>query len=191
MDAAGVLGRLRINQTLARSCKTGAACCAATRESCDNFVRLADRGHSGSFEAQEQAAPLRSEFMLSHDEATDSCYTVPREEEGDKQVSPTASLRASVLFFRAFNSTMARTNKLLDQILRGGADANIPFSGMAQLLKRLGFQERIKGSHHIFFRDGIAEILNLQPQSGKCKPYQVKQVRNVIINYRLAGDADA
>ncbi len=47
------------------------------------------------------------------------------------------------------------------------------------------------GSHHIFFRDGVAEILNLQPRSGKCKPYQVKQVRNVIINYRLAGEADA
>jgi len=61
---------------------------------------------------------------------------------------------------------------------------------MVQLLKRLGFQERIKGSHHIFYRDGVAEILNLQPQSGKCKPYQVKQVRNVIINYRLAGEAD-
>ena len=85
---------------------------------------------------------------------------------------------------------MARANKLLDQILRGGADANISFSGMVQLLKRLGFQERIKGSHHIFYRDGVAEILNLQPQSGKCKPYQVKQVRNVIINYRLAGEAD-
>ncbi len=86
---------------------------------------------------------------------------------------------------------MARANNLLDQILRGGADANIPFSGMVQLLKRLGFQERIKGSHHIFFRDGVAEILNLQSHSGKCKPYQVKQVRNVIINYRLAGEADA
>jgi len=60
-----------------------------------------------------------------------------------------------------------------------------------QLLKRLGFQERIKGGHHIFFRDGVAEILNLQPHAGKCKPYQVKQVRNVIINYRLAGEADA
>jgi hypothetical protein len=46
----------------------------------------------------------------------------------------------------ALNPTMARANKLLDQILRGGADANIPFSGMVQLLKRLGFQERIKGS---------------------------------------------
>ena len=62
---------------------------------------------------------------------------------------------------------MSRANKLLDQILRGGADANIPFSGMVQLLKRLGFQERIKGSHHIFSRDGVAEILNLQPHSGE------------------------
>jgi predicted RNA binding protein YcfA (HicA-like mRNA interferase family) len=85
---------------------------------------------------------------------------------------------------------MARTHKLLEQILRGDADANIPFSGMAQLLKRLGFQVRIKGSHHIFWRDGVAEILNLQSHSGKCKPYQVKQVRNVILNYRLAGEAD-
>jgi predicted RNA binding protein YcfA (HicA-like mRNA interferase family) len=98
---------------------------------------------------------------------------------------------AALRYASAFNSTMARTNKLLDQILRGGSDANIPFSGMVQLLKRLGFQERIKGSHHIFFRDGVDEILNLQAHSGKCKPYQVKQVRNVIINYRLAGEADA
>ena len=86
---------------------------------------------------------------------------------------------------------MARANKLLDQILRGGADANIPFSGMVQLLKRLGFQERIKGGHHIFSRDGVDEILNLQSHSGKCKSYQVKQVRNVIINYRLEGEPDA
>ena len=85
---------------------------------------------------------------------------------------------------------MARTHKLLAQILRGDADANIPFSGMIQLLKRLGFRERIKGSHHIFWRDGVPEILNLQAHSGKCKPYQVKQIRNVIISHRLAGEAD-
>jgi len=82
------------------------------------------------------------------------------------------------------------SQKLLDQILRGGADANISFSGMVALLKRLGFKERVKGSHHIFVRDGVAEILNLQPSGSKCKPYQVKQVRSVIINYRLAGEAD-
>jgi len=85
---------------------------------------------------------------------------------------------------------MASAKKLLEQILRGDADANIPFSGVEQLLKRLGFRERVKGSHHIFSRDGVTEILNLQPNSGKCKPYQVKQVRNVIITYRLAGEAD-
>ena len=90
-----------------------------------------------------------------------------------------------------FIPTMARSNKLLAQILRGDADANISFSGMVQLLKRLGFHERVKGSHHIFYRDGIAEILNMQAHSGKCKPYQVKQVRNVIINNRLAGETDA
>jgi predicted RNA binding protein YcfA (HicA-like mRNA interferase family) len=88
------------------------------------------------------------------------------------------------------SADMARTHKLLEQILRGNADANIPFSGMVQLLRRLGFAERIKGDHHIFSRDGVAEILNLQPRGNKCKPYQVKQVRNVIINYRLAGEAD-
>jgi len=59
---------------------------------------------------------------------------------------------------------MARTNKLLDRILRGNSDANIPFSGMLQLLKHLGFEERIKGSHRIFSRNGVAEILNLQPR---------------------------
>jgi predicted RNA binding protein YcfA (HicA-like mRNA interferase family) len=103
---------------------------------------------------------------------------------------PCLPVVAALRYASALNPDMAQANKLLDQILRGGADANIPFSGMVQLLKRLGFQERIKGSHHIFSRDGVAEILNLQPHSGKCKPYQVKQVRNVIINYRLAGEAD-
>jgi len=59
---------------------------------------------------------------------------------------------------------MSNARKLLDQILRGNADANVPFSGLVQLLKRLGFQERIKGSHHVFTRDGVMEILNLQPR---------------------------
>jgi hypothetical protein len=55
-----------------------------------------------------------------------------------------------------------------------------------------GFNERIRGDHHIFARDGIAEILNLQPlASEKAKPYQVKQVRNVIVRYKLAEESDA
>ncbi len=85
---------------------------------------------------------------------------------------------------------MAKHLTLLEQILRGEADANISFSEMLGLLRRLGFQERIKGSHHIFWREGVNEILNLQPDGNNCKPYQVKQVRKVIINYGLAGKAD-
>lgn len=80
---------------------------------------------------------------------------------------------------------MSQYEKLLERILRGASDANIPFAGMCQLLRRLGFEERIKGSHHIFAKEGIEEILNVQPKGSKAKPYQVKQVRNVILKYKL------
>lgn len=81
---------------------------------------------------------------------------------------------------------MTRSEKLLTQILRGDSDGNIPFSGLISLLTRMGFQLRVKGSHHILYRNGIEEILNLQPKGNKAKPYQVKQVRDVILRYRLA-----
>ncbi|MEK6577011.1 MAG: type II toxin-antitoxin system HicA family toxin [Nitrospirota bacterium] len=80
---------------------------------------------------------------------------------------------------------MGKQEKQLIQILSGTSDANIPFDGMCNLLKYLGFEERIHGSHHIFTKDGIEEILNLQLKGGKSKPYQVKQVRNVILKYKL------
>jgi predicted RNA binding protein YcfA (HicA-like mRNA interferase family) len=81
---------------------------------------------------------------------------------------------------------MSRAEKILDQVLRGTSDANMPFSSMRRLLTRLGFQERVKGDHHIFARTGVEEILNLQPRGAKCKPYQVKQVRSVILRHKLA-----
>jgi len=83
---------------------------------------------------------------------------------------------------------MPQRDKLLDCILSGTADANISFAGLCQLLRRLGFDERIRGSHHIFTKDGIEEILNLQPKGANAKPYQVKQMRNVILKYKLGGD---
>jgi hypothetical protein len=72
-------------------------------------------------------------------------------------------------------------------VLSGTRDTNIPFDDLRSLLFHLGFEESIRGSHHIFVRDGIEEILNLQPKGGSAKPYQVKQVRNVILRYRLGG----
>ncbi len=85
---------------------------------------------------------------------------------------------------------MAPRDKTLDKILRGTSDANIPFSELCQLLRRLGFDERIRGSHYIFSKEGVEDIMNLQPQGAKAKPYQVKQVRNVILKYRMAGEED-
>ena len=81
---------------------------------------------------------------------------------------------------------MSKHAKLLDKILLGTADANIPFDGLCHLLQRFGFQMRVRGSHHIFYMPGVEEILNLQPRGSSAKPYQVKQVRNVILRYKLA-----
>jgi predicted RNA binding protein YcfA (HicA-like mRNA interferase family) len=75
---------------------------------------------------------------------------------------------------------------LISRVLEGASDANIRFNDLRRLLVALGFQERVRGSHHIFTRDGVREILNLQPKGGMAKPYQVKQVRGVIVQHRLS-----
>lgn len=76
-------------------------------------------------------------------------------------------------------------NSVSTRVLQGSADANIRFGDLCALLLSLGFDERIRGSHHIFTRAGIAEILNLQPKGSMAKPYQVKQVRGVLVRYKL------
>jgi len=81
--------------------------------------------------------------------------------------------------------SMPSFEKFLEQILRGTSDANISFSDLCSLLRRMNFEERIRGSHHIFSKDGIEEIINIQPKSSKAKPYQVKQIRNIILKYKL------
>lgn len=80
---------------------------------------------------------------------------------------------------------MAKWQKTLERVLRGTSDANIDFNDLCSLLKSIGFSERIRGDHHIFTRDDVAEILNLQPRDAMAKPYQVRQVRSVIVHYKL------
>jgi len=75
--------------------------------------------------------------------------------------------------------------KLLAEVLGGRADANIDFEDLCGLLLRLGFDERTKGSHHLFRKAGVAERVNLQREGRNAKPYQVKQVRAVILRYKL------
>ena len=82
---------------------------------------------------------------------------------------------------------MGTHEKLLLKILSGTSDANIQFEDLCSLLNYLGFEVRIRGSHHIFRKEGIVEKINLQRTGSKAKPYQVKQVRNVIVKYKLGG----
>ena len=81
---------------------------------------------------------------------------------------------------------MASLKKVLESILSGRSDANIRFDALRRLLKSLGFTERVRGGHYIFSHEAIQEIINIQPRGGgKAKPYQVKQVRQIITRYRL------
>ena len=80
---------------------------------------------------------------------------------------------------------MGKHEKLIRTILEGRSDANIGFNDLRSLLIHLGFAERTSGSHHIFRKDGVEVRINLQKTGPQAKPYQVKQVRAVILRYRL------
>lgn len=82
---------------------------------------------------------------------------------------------------------MSKHERLLRQILSGASDANIAFSDLRGILLRLGFAERTRGSHHLFHKDGIEELVNLQRDGSKAKPYQVRQVRSILLRYKLVG----
>ena len=60
---------------------------------------------------------------------------------------------------------MGKYDKVRQRILSGTSDENISFSDLRQLLMRLGFDERIRGDHYIFTKEGIEEIINLQPRA--------------------------
>lgn len=81
---------------------------------------------------------------------------------------------------------MGSDEKILAKILKGKSDADIPFNDVCQLLETLGFKQRIRGYHHIFTRNDVEEIINLQPKGSKGKPYQMKQVRNILLRYKIS-----
>ena len=74
--------------------------------------------------------------------------------------------------------------KLLQKLLSGSK--NIRFSEAATCAESFGFRlDRIKGSHHIFIHSDVSELVNLQDVKGKAKPYQVKQLLEIIERYDL------
>jgi predicted RNA binding protein YcfA (HicA-like mRNA interferase family) len=76
-------------------------------------------------------------------------------------------------------------------VLSGVSDNNIQFSELCSLLEALGFFCRVKGSHHIYYKENIAEIINIQPIGNKAKAYQVKQIRSILLRYKLGGTLNA
>ncbi len=80
---------------------------------------------------------------------------------------------------------MGKYQKLILKILSAQADNKIKFTDLCNLMKKLGFEERVRGSHHLFRKEGVIEKINLQKDGSHAKPYQVKQVRNLIIKYKL------
>ena len=80
---------------------------------------------------------------------------------------------------------MSKHEKLLQKIRAGTSDNNIRFSDLTGLLLRLGFEEKIRGSHHIFSFARTCSIINIQPPGNKAKGYQVKQVREFILQNNI------
>jgi predicted RNA binding protein YcfA (HicA-like mRNA interferase family) len=74
--------------------------------------------------------------------------------------------------------------KLLQSII--GGSKNVQFNEMVNLVNGFGFVlSRTDGSHHIFARAGIPELVNLQNVSGQAKPYQIRQFLKLIEKYNL------
>ena len=80
---------------------------------------------------------------------------------------------------------MTARRALVLRILEGRSGANIRFAELLTLLRNMGFTERIRGSHHVFRREGIAERVTLQRDNGMAKPYQVRQIRRLLLKYDL------
>ena len=86
---------------------------------------------------------------------------------------------------------MSRYERLIERIVRGSSDANIRFADLCALMRHLGFDERTRGSHYLYRKRGVVEKVNLQRDGGNAKPYQVSQVRRVILKYQLGGTSDS
>ena len=83
---------------------------------------------------------------------------------------------------------MEQNRDLWERILSGRSDANIRFDDLRRFLLRLGFVERVRGSHYTFRKEGVRERINLQRDGSHAKRYQVRQVRQVVLTNRLDGE---
>jgi predicted RNA binding protein YcfA (HicA-like mRNA interferase family) len=84
----------------------------------------------------------------------------------------------------AERTKMAGPRRTLEAVKRGGG--GISFRDLQHLLEKLGFRlNRVSGSHHIYIHPKVPRPVNIQSVGKDAKPYQVRQVRDIIEQFRL------
>lgn len=92
------------------------------------------------------------------------------------------------LFRSCYNRFMTDWRATFERVMSGNSDASIRFNDLCQMLRAVGFTERTSGSHHLFSRSGVREMINLQRDGSQAKSYQVRQVRKVLKQHRISGE---
>ena len=82
-----------------------------------------------------------------------------------------------------------KINKILRRILSN--QKNVKFEELLLILNYFDFKcDRISGSHHIFKKEGITELINIQNVNGEVKPYQVKQFLSLVDKYGIINEEE-
>ena len=81
---------------------------------------------------------------------------------------------------------VSKRGKFFEKLMSGQSDTSIAFGQLCELLRWLGFDEHVRGDHHIFSMSGVQERINLQPSGRAAKGYQVRQVRDMLIRQRMS-----
>ncbi len=84
---------------------------------------------------------------------------------------------------------MDRYKKIYKKIIKEGR-SNVSFADLQFFLEKTGFSVRCKGDHFIYTMNGINDIINIQPDGNSAKRYQIKQIKQVILKYKLGGNPD-
>jgi len=79
-------------------------------------------------------------------------------------------------------------DKIYESVISGTADNNIKYTDFQNLIIDLGFEfKRQRGSHTMYYHNGINAFMNIQKDGGKAKAYQVEQLRSIILKNNLQG----
>jgi len=92
------------------------------------------------------------------------------------------------LFRPCYNRPMTDWRTTFERVMSGHSDASVRFNDLCQMLRAVGFTERTSGSHHLFSRPGVREMINLQRDGSQAKTYQVRQVRKVLKQRQISGE---